>query len=169
MAGSCAKNSRGTNFQADQVTWRPDVLQAQTQAKIAMENVGKVGIRSQNIRNQSSNLAWSIAQMQSLEQGWDGEDAEPISAKLIDRAQEFWNILYLNNFMRVEIPDVFPGRENVVGFVWSNPAKRLDVWLHDDEAQFAEWTLTATGKEPSSGDAMIAAELLEVVFKYMTE
>jgi hypothetical protein len=80
----------------------------------------------------------------SLQRGWDGYWAEPLSKDVLWRAHQLWRQILRLQHCESDLPTVRPAANGCVAFTWSGkyPAKELEVWLYDRPDFYAEAMLT---------------------------
>lgn len=99
-----------------------------------------------------------------LADGWDGYRARKPSAAVIEQAQEYWQ--EIDTICDAKgLPQVSPGRDNIICFSWSQhePRKRLDIFVGEKQT---EWIEERDGQE-TDGSCVSNVGLLRVVRKYL--
>jgi hypothetical protein len=101
--------------------------------------------------------------LQSLETGWDGYRAEPLSQDVLLRADQFWSQIENSS----SLPIVQASANGSVAFTWSHeyPDKELEIWLYDRPEYYAEWMLSIKDKDKED-IARSVVDLLMVVKQY---
>ncbi|MBL0184637.1 MAG: hypothetical protein IPP97_02765 [Candidatus Obscuribacter sp.] len=148
----------------------PESLNVQTQTTKAiaymksLEGSPQPHMQSRDI----SSLAEPLAKLKALKKGWDGENADCPTDGVLLRAQELLDNFYKANLLGIAYPKIFPGKENIISFTWSVPAKkRLDIWVRDfDEDCFADFALSSERTQISSGFVQEAKNLIDVLYQY---
>ena len=109
----------------------------------------------------------SVYPLQSLQTGWDGYWAEPLSKAVLLRAHKLW--MRIKHFPSVQgdLPSISPTANGSVAFTWSSqyPRKELEIRLYDQFDYYAEWLLSEGGNDVE-GDTQSQAELLKVISQY---
>ena len=105
--------------------------------------------------------------LQSLQTGWDGYWAEPLSQKVLLRAHDLWMQIKQITCDKGDLPGISPAANGSVAFTWSSqyPRKELEIWLYDQPDYYAEWLLSVEGNDVE-GDTQSQAELLKVIRQY---
>ena len=108
-----------------------------------------------------------VYSLQSLQTGWDGYWAEPLSQGILLRAHELWMQIKQITCDDGDLPSISPAANGSVAFTWSSqyPRKELEAWLYDQLVYYAEWLLSVEGKDVE-GDTQSQAELLKVISQY---
>ncbi len=109
-----------------------------------------------------------IFPLQSLEIGWDGYGAEPLSKEVLLRANQIWNEIKKIIKNRKNLPVTHPTANGSVAFSWtqSYPQKELEVSLIDNSTFLCEWLLSNEYEE-IEGVSVSIANLCKVIRKYM--
>jgi hypothetical protein len=108
-----------------------------------------------------------IYSLKSLEVGWDGHWADPLSHNVLRRAHRLWSQIQLITVEGSILPTVRPAANGSVAFTWSHdyPAKELEIWLYDQPDYYAEWMISSeNGEEDNTADSQI--ELLNRIRYY---
>jgi hypothetical protein len=117
----------------------------------------------------SSNIpeASPIHSLQSLETGWDGYWAKPLSQEVLFRANQLWRQIKRIAVNQSDLPTVQPAANGSVAFTWSHeyPEKELEIWLYDQPDYYAEWMLSVEDEDEENA-AQSQTELLKVIKRY---
>lgn len=108
-----------------------------------------------------------IHPLQSLETGWDGYWAEPLSQEVLFRANQLWRKIEQVAINRSNLPAVQAAANGSVAFTWSHdyPEKELEIWLYDQPNYYAEWMLSFDDRDEEN-IARSQTELLRIVKQY---
>lgn len=108
-----------------------------------------------------------IAPLQSLQKGWDGYWAEPLSQEVLLRAHQLWRQIERIAKTEAEYPTIRPSANGSVAFTWSAeyPEKELEIWLFDQIDYYAEWMLNV-GDVDEEGTTQSQAELLRIIKRF---
>jgi hypothetical protein len=105
--------------------------------------------------------------LESLQKGWDGYWAEPLSSEVLLRAHELWLAIDGATEVKGTLPTVRASANGAVAFTWScdYPEKELEIWLYDQPEYYAEWMLSV-GNADEEGTAQTQSALLSALRQY---
>lgn len=103
----------------------------------------------------------------SLQRGWDGYWAEPLSQVVLWRAHQLWRQIQRLQHCESDLPTVRAAANGCVAFTWSGkyPAKELEVWLYDRPDFYAEAMLTE-GDSDQEQVCQSQTKLLKLIARY---